>query len=454
MKNKSKTRKQLITALVILSILLTVLVGVLVYLGMSKQIPQGYTDSTDTAQTGVAHTTVPVEDLIINTKFCSLHLPGRMEGLVRTEFTESDNGGVIFFYGTAGEKEAQLFALFFSTEAGVAGSPVGQIDVNGTVYLISVLFNELDMASWTEEEVETMVSLQDGLNHMLDMLQLEPGFSQDFTVESIVVEDISVSAPYCELSFPGHWADQLHTEYTDSEEGGFVTFSGIVDGEIIPLFSIYFGAEGENSSPVGVLEVNGEYVLVSAQMYDIQDSGDLSVEAEELLVQMQEDINHVLSELTSVSGFTTDLTKTQETVAGPTQPEGDAESGEVSETQDGDLIVKTQWCDLRFPEQWRNQVRCEETSSGNGVVFTFCATVDQRDVVLFRILFNCTEDGSVVIGTVARDGASAQVSMVLTDYASDSSWNAEQLDEITLMQEQINYLLENLMNDPGFTSGK
>lgn len=112
-------------------------------------------------------------------------------------------------------------------------------------------------------------------------------------IEYFVKDDICIPTPYGILHFSDEWADYLELEITD--DGNTYLFRYINDKEILDLFTISFGVQGDIVA--GTLDGGKTPVLVS-----IADNSGSKTNA---VFAMAEGVNYLLQHITELQGFET-----------------------------------------------------------------------------------------------------------------------------------------------------
>lgn len=361
MKKKQNSRKLLIIALVILSVLLAALLGLAIYLNQSgteepgtepsdqqtqgesapTTAPEGETTMAPATDPAVESTTEP-EDMTISTKFGDHTYPGKWANQVRTEVKETGDGGYVTYYGTVNGKEAVLFTVHYG-KAPENSFPIGTMKVDGVSLAVSVEMSEFEPdSSWTEEEADTIRAMQEGLNDVIAHLKKDKAFTSGTgeapgentgsagstepkdpekptsptegtgntedpdpveTTAPVTAEDLTVSTKYAELVFPAQWADQIRTETEEMGIGYAVTFYGTVGGKEAELFTVFFAAESENSFPVGILSVDGVAMDVCIEVAEVLSDGSWTTAQMDTISAMQESVNYMIEKLQETTDF-------------------------------------------------------------------------------------------------------------------------------------------------------
>ena len=121
-------------------------------------------------------------------------------------------------------------------------------------------------------------------------------------------------------------------------------------------------------------------------------------------------------------------------------PMGDEEAG------DSPMTIDTKYGNLYYPARWEK--RLETKVKSNEV--TFYAVIDKEKTKLFNVFFD-SEEGSVV-GHLEIDGKTVPVSVLVEELPADNDWSEGEAFSIYAMQEDVNYVIENLRNEPNFVA--
>lgn len=103
-----------------------------------------------------------------------------------------------------------------------------------------------------------------------------------------------IETPYCDLSYPAKWKEELKTEEIENGNSYTIKFHAAVDGQNITLFDVCFN--GEEGTPVGTFKENGETVQVNIVNYE-PDFSMYSEEQQNKLYEMVDAVNVVISKL-------------------------------------------------------------------------------------------------------------------------------------------------------------
>ena len=107
----------------------------------------------------------------IITAYHTLYYPGRWKSILRTEHLElqDENMYKVHFYGRLENREEQLlFSIYFGGDEGEQlGAVMGP---DGIPVPVNILMAELDVTDLTESEQETLYSMQEASNELIQMI--------------------------------------------------------------------------------------------------------------------------------------------------------------------------------------------------------------------------------------------------------------------------------------------
>lgn len=124
---------------------------------------------------------------------------------------------------------------------------------------------------------------------------------------------------------------------------------------------------------------------------------------------------------------------------------------ETTEPLVEDVRIETPYCPLYFPGQWSEGLKTEIKEEDWVASVTFYGNVGGEDVLLFTLYFGGASGYPVGIFQT-EDGMMLDVTMENNDFELKDSWSAGEADRICAMQEALNYVLEKLSEEDGFTS--
>lgn len=112
-----------------------------------------------------------VHHMEIETPYAPLYYPGRWKSTLRTEHLElqDENMYKVHFYGRLENREEQL--LFSICFGGDEGEQLGAVmGPDGIPVPVNILMAELDVTDLTESEQETLYSMQEASNELIQMI--------------------------------------------------------------------------------------------------------------------------------------------------------------------------------------------------------------------------------------------------------------------------------------------
>ena len=114
----------------------------------------------------------------------------------------------------------------------------------------------------------------------------------------------------------------------------------------------------------------------------------------------------------------------------------------------GDIAISTPYVDLHYPENWLNYLKTEKNFDEENNVTFFASLDEKKDVELFTVHFN--EDGEISLGVLNLEDERVYIAFSYAELKFDDTWTQNDIDVVCAMQEQINYIIENLKEEPGF----
>lgn len=241
----------------------------------------------------------------IPTPYFPLHYPDALADLLVVVKTADEPFSLEFYAMLEDKPEQRIFDISLSQREkgnlGTVKTETGDVYVDVTFYK----FNPDD--SWTKDEINTILAMQEAVNDMIAQLDLEEESTPDETKkpvveetapESSVVNTLTVQTPYCTLHYPVRWKDYLVTEQIENEETGVyrvLFYAKVGDREKCLLFTILFG--GDEGDQLGVvLDEAGDYITVNVQFEELKLDG-WQGEDVQILSAMQEAVNELIEKL-------------------------------------------------------------------------------------------------------------------------------------------------------------
>lgn len=109
------------------------------------------------------------------------------------------------------------------------------------------------------------------------------------------------------------------------------------------------------------------------------------------------------------------------------------------------IYVDTPYGSLAYPQKWQEQVRFETNDTPAGYcVMGYGSVEGHPEHVLFELWFG-GENGEIDMGSLQTEaGETVRVAVTFCELAFDNSWTTEQQDTLCAMQEDVNYMLNEL----------
>lgn len=438
-KMKRKTTKRLVILVIALTILLASEIAFLVW--------NKFADKTD------------VQEIQINTPYCTLYFPGTWQDMLRTEQTELPEADslVVAFYGKLEAHEDQhVFDILIQNEK-TEDSLGAILCTDGEKRYVTTVFYSTDsIESWPETDKNLIYAMQEDINYIIDKLPLleeeliseETDGTQPVMTEAPEYEAVAVNTPYATMYYPGEWAQYLRTEHTEAEKYTVNFYAAIDTHPELLLFSISFGDVDQDTVWIRTLE-DGSDLGVDVVFYSLQLDG-WDADQTQIALLMQESGNDLMQqlELKVVELIAEEETIPAQNIESGGETDKNAVEGTVLQQTDpaiseGDMVVETPYGQLKYPKKWSEQIRIEQGES-IPVAVTFYAKIgEHEEEILFSVLFDANE--GAMVGTVAdSEGNFLPVSLIFGELSDPDEWTETEQDVFYAMQEDANYLVEQL----------
>jgi len=228
-------------------------------------------------------------------------------------------------------------------------------------------------------------------------------------------EVIDINTPFCDLHYSAEWKDYLEVNNVDGDPYAVEFFAVLEEKGKIPLFDVLFGNQ-DNSS--GVIVSNGAEVYVGVKFHEVDFDDTWTDEECNIVYAMQEASNEMMERLNL---------------------------SDPSET-DGDVVVETPYCSLSYPGDWGDMLKIEHRDEDVYAVDFFGQIEGKEKILLFTVIFG-GDEGSL-LGTIKDgDGNDISVNITFNDIEFDNSWTEVEKNRIYAMQEDANYLMDELALD-------
>lgn len=124
-------------------------------------------------------------------------------------------------------------------------------------------------------------------------------------------------------------------------------------------------------------------------------------------------------------------------------------TGDPESTTSADFDIDIGLLSLKFPSKWKDVLRVNTDIDGTiGIAEFYGRIYGHEEQLLFTLYIN--QDGEIPIGTVERDGKNLNLSCDFSELDFDESWTQSDIDMLCAMQEDINYIIDELRKDPTF----
>lgn len=208
---------------------------------------------------------------------------------------------VLEFYAVLDNKPLQrLFDIRFSKETSTAGKKIRSM--LGEVYVSTVFHSFTPDDSWTTDEINTVLAMQEVLNQLVDQIQahqIEADYeetpSSNDVPESNITKNIEIVTPFCILNCPEQWENYLKVDHVQGETYTLNFYATLEEKTPILLFSLIFG--GDDGDQLGAIKNSqGEYIPVNIVMGKVElsnyDDEDMTI-----IYEMQEGVNSLIEQM-------------------------------------------------------------------------------------------------------------------------------------------------------------
>ena len=274
-------------------------------LSETSEIEQPATESTEPPTPPA--TTVEIVECVdgrIQTPYFALYYPETLADLLVVAKTADDPFTLEFYAMLENKPEQRIFDIRLSeTMEGNMGIVEAE---DARVYADLTFYQFSPDASWTKDEINTILAMQEAANEMISSLKRvddsssqnnQPAVEETAPVSS-VVNMLTIQTPYGALHYPVRWKEYLVTEQTENEENGIysVEFYGkVANREKCLLFTILFG--GDEGDQLGaILQDNGDFITVNILVAELKLDG-WSESDMQILFTMQEAMNELIEQL-------------------------------------------------------------------------------------------------------------------------------------------------------------
>ena len=239
--------------------------------------------------------------------------------------------------------------------------------------------------------------------------------------------DIKIHTQYCDLYYPSRWRESIKILQTEDT----VQFRADIDGNgLQPLLDIHFNSDEGIFCGMISTEGHGE-VSVSKTTYPIKPDAKWNQEQLEMIYEMQDACNTLLSKLSFVI---------------PEDPEEQqvpqaSETTTVQEEQQtsGDIEIETPYGILRYPERWLDNLRLNKIEADICTVEFYANVGKHPEQHLFDVHIGPLPEGGMELYTENGKTVSVDIAFFLQEL--DQTWKEVDADIIYAMMDDVNYLV-------------
>lgn len=107
------------------------------------------------------------------------------------------------------------------------------------------------------------------------------------------------------------------------------------------------------------------------------------------------------------------------------------------------IVVNTKYGVLYYPDQWTECVQINQSATDNALTVSFDAVINDRQYPLFDVVIG-QDDGAEVGQLTDNSGATHTVYLHVDELQKDPSLTDGEQNRLYAMQEDVNYLIDNL----------
>lgn len=275
--------------------------------------------------------------------------------------------------------------------------------------------------------------------------QLSPDFSEtNKKAKPNVGEDGVIKTPYCDLIFDTAFIDYLYVVHND-ETPYTVKFYAILDNRPEQrLFDITFG-ESKNETVVTIYS-DGKKIPVSTVVYAFVPDDSWSDDEINTILAMQEVLNELIGQLGEVQ-LETEASQIKQEDVDETEPteKADKNSDKKTDTKtefEACTDIKTPYCTLKFPEEWKDYLKVEHIDSDVYTVKFYADLDNRKPVLMFSIIFG-GDDGEQLGAVKSTNGEIVSVNLVF-ESLDNVNYSEKEMKIIREMQDGVNTLIDQI----------
>lgn len=107
------------------------------------------------------------------------------------------------------------------------------------------------------------------------------------------------------------------------------------------------------------------------------------------------------------------------------------------------IVIETEYGNLYYPDQGTECVQIDQSTAGNALVVSFAAQINDVQYPLFKVTIG-EGDGSKIGELTDSAGTKRDVYLQLEEIQEDPNLNDGEQNRLYAMQEDLNYLIDNL----------
>ncbi len=122
----------------------------------------------------------------------------------------------------------------------------------------------------------------------------------------------------------------------------------------------------------------------------------------------------------------------------------------ANEEQVVSFQIETPFMTLEYPMRWEGKIQTRWIGNDQNGRMVFSTKLDRQEVVeLFKIHFN--EDAQIPVGVLnTEEKKDVYIGFSFAEISFDESWTEDEKNELYAMQEDVNFIIQQLSKDERF----
>ncbi len=352
------------------------------------------------------------EFVLMTTPIGNLYYPDRWSGKVSATTLTVQKGYAAEVFGVTPSGTAKLYTVYIGTDT-ESGFLVGY--VGGTEVRIDV--SDLSIGSWSAADKNTAIGMQEDVNALIDQITTMTGFSE--TLGSSTGEFVLMATPIGNLYYPDRWSGKVSATVLTVQKGYAAQIFGVTPSGTAKLYTVYIGTDTESGFLVGY--VGGTEVRIDVPDLSI---GSWSAADQTAVIGMQEDVNELIDQITTMTGFSETL--------------GGSSAGEF-------VLMATPIGNLYYPDRWSGKVSATVLTVQKGYAAQIVGVTPSGTAKLYTVYIDTETEAGFCLGYV--NGKEIRIDV---PDLSIGSWSAADQAAAVGMQEDVNYIIDQLCSMNGF----